>query len=155
MRYCLGQVTRQQGTAEKPEKTTFIQTCCGGSSPDALSASACQPLLHLLQMPEPHSDSRAAPAAINWDLANTTLWEQVLDERQTRCGVAVNSGHLMHLLLMHACEEPHWHKWSGVAVAGPAWVPMTHSVISHSGRCASATSPSNSGAASQQLAGLQ
>lgn len=37
-----------------------------------------------VQMPEPHSDSRAAPAATNWDLASTSLWEQVLDERQTR-----------------------------------------------------------------------
>lgn len=38
------------------------------------------------QAPEPHSDARAVPASINWDLGNAALWEPVLDEQQTRCG---------------------------------------------------------------------
>jgi hypothetical protein len=37
-----------------------------------------------LQMSEPHSDSRAAPGSISWELTNPVLWEQVLNERQTR-----------------------------------------------------------------------
>jgi hypothetical protein len=37
-----------------------------------------------MQLPEPHSDARAAPSSINWDLKDVTKWEAVLSEKQTR-----------------------------------------------------------------------
>jgi len=39
------------------------------------------------QAPQPHSDSRAVPISISWGrlVLDTSLWEAVLDERQTRC----------------------------------------------------------------------
>eukprot|EP00775_Hariotina_reticulata_P013287 gene13287-13418_t len=37
-----------------------------------------------MQAPQPHSDARAVPGSISWDLFNTCLWEAVLEERQTR-----------------------------------------------------------------------
>jgi hypothetical protein len=42
----------------------------------------------LCQAPEPHSDSRAVPAALSWDLGDPTKWEAVLDPSQTRCAGA-------------------------------------------------------------------
>jgi hypothetical protein len=47
--------------------------------------------VYLPQAPEPHSDSRAVPAAINWDLGNAAAWEAVLDMHQSRWG------HIVHL----------------------------------------------------------
>lgn len=37
-----------------------------------------------MQLPAPHSDVRAAPATLSWDLSDPTKWEAVLNERQTR-----------------------------------------------------------------------
>lgn len=62
-----------------------------------LQASRTQMCQTLLQAPEPHSDSRAAPASISWELNNEVLWEAVLDTHQTRfvlgtCSNRTNTG---------------------------------------------------------------
>jgi len=42
------------------------------------------PLTNTHQAPEPHSDARAVPSAVSWDLSDATKWETVLDPSQTR-----------------------------------------------------------------------
>lgn len=44
----------------------------------------CLPVGCCPQAPEPHSDSRAAPSNVSWDLSNAALWEAALDEYQSR-----------------------------------------------------------------------
>jgi hypothetical protein len=50
----------------------------------ASSQPCCVRPLQNKQAPEPHSDARAVPASVSWDLADPTKWEAVLDASQTR-----------------------------------------------------------------------
>jgi hypothetical protein len=57
-----------------------------GREPRSLPCHALPPppARTLAQAPEPHSDSRAVPASLSWDLGDPTKWEAVLDPSQTR-----------------------------------------------------------------------
>ena len=72
-----------------------------------------------MQMPEPHSDSRASAAALSLDMRNSSKWESLLYEpqlmvshwaiawaQQVACKMACRSESLPHERVMHGCHAP-------------------------------------------------